>query len=144
MNDFFDDQLQRHAATVTVPPGDVEAVMARGRRRRWRQRALAGAGTATAVGVLAATVISATHHGPTRIQVASTGSTQPGAAATTLTWRVVNTTSALGATSALTSSAPLYALSTAPGVADPTPARVIYRSADGLDWSQTSGPNGLY
>ena len=144
MNDFFDNQLQRHAATMSVPPGDVEAVMARGRRRRRRQRALAGASTATAVGVLAATIIIATHHGPASTQVASTGPTQPTAPATTLTWRVVDPTSALGATTALTSSAPLYALSTAPGVADPTSARVIYRSADGLEWSQTSGPNGLY
>jgi hypothetical protein len=145
MNDFLGEQLQRHAAAMTVPPGDVDAVMARGRRRRWHQRALAGASSATAAGVLAATVIIATHHAPTRTQIASTGPAEPRPTATTLTWHVVDPTSALGATTALTSSAPLYALSTAPGVADPNPvARVIYRSADGLDWSQTSGPSGLY
>src|SRR5579864_4302164 len=141
MNDFLGNQLQRHAAAMTVPPGDVEAVIARGRRRRWRQRALVGASSATAVGVLAAAVITATHHEPTSTQVAATGPAVPKVAATTLTWHVVNPTSALGSTTALTSSAPLYALSTAPGVADTNPPRVIYRSADGLDWSQTSGPN---
>ncbi len=140
------DHLQASASALKVPPGNLEGVVARTRTRRRRQ----GLAAITAVTLFAGAVTgialarSGDHH-PVTVAAAgaSAAPAPPRAGDVGLVWQKVDPHSALGYTNSITAGGSLYALSTAPGVTDPTtafPGRQIYRSTDGVNWATAAGP----
>ncbi|HYD09763.1 MAG TPA: hypothetical protein VEA78_06645 [Acidimicrobiales bacterium] len=134
------DQLEHLADGTDVPAGDLDAVIARGRRRQARGKRIVGGLAAVALGSTAVTII-ATAGEDDGTNIATTGTT---ATETVFEWEVVEPDSAL----ALFGRPPtvggggVYALSTAPGQA-PTetvqPLRV-WTSDDGVEWRDLEPP----
>src|SRR6202011_5627205 len=113
------------ATALTFGPGDVDRVMARARTRgRRRQRAFA---TVAAVTVLSGAVAGAklSQGGRDRPRTVAVGPSTAVAPVALkrgdagLVWQLVDPHSALSYANSVTSGGALYALSTAPGVADP-------------------------
>lgn len=140
------EELPAVADALPVPPGRLDAVLARTaqRRRRAQQARLT---SLTLVVVLVAGVVASrldpSHEGG--IAVLSGGSSLR-RADTGITWRRTDTTDALGWTDSQTAGGALYALSTAPGPADPSsgaaPPRTLYRSDDGVHWAPAANLGG--
>ena len=137
------------AGHYDIPSGDLDRVVARGRRLATRRRR--GVVTLTAVAVVATGIAavnvltpSADHETPV---AAGGGNLSRGAAG--IQWQTANPDLALGMSSeASGGSASLYALSTAAGEIDFAKARrngVLWRSDNGVDWAAASTlPTDLY
>jgi hypothetical protein len=143
---YLYDQLRSKAAGVDVPAGDIDAVMARGRRRRHRRAGASVLAVMAAAGSVTGVVVS--HSSSGRAAQISVGSPTnlPAAPGDQLTWRVVPATAGLSDLTSLSSSGSIaYAVSTAPGVvaAGNEPAQQLYRTADGLSWTTATGPTGV-
>jgi hypothetical protein len=140
------EQLPALADTLPVPPGRLDAVLARSaeRRRRAQQARLT---SLTLVVVLVAGLVASRLDSPGKgqVTVSSTNSSLR-RGNTGITWRRTDTTDALGWTDSQTAGGALYALSTAPGPADPTartaPARALYKSDDGVRWTPAATLGG--
>jgi hypothetical protein len=142
---LLEDQLGRHAERLSLPPGDLPAVMARSRRRR-QHRAMA-AGTAMAVAAATVTSLALNRGGGSSRQVSvGVAATNPpvrqGDAG--IRWQRSDAHAALGYAYSVSSAGSLYAISTAPGVAPPSgPASALYSSSDGVNWTLETGPSGI-
>lgn len=144
-----DDRLTRHlrglAATIELRPGDPAAAVSRAARRRQRRRA--GLGAALGLVAVTTTVVAVGSRPDDELQA---GSPFTPLAATEFDWAVVDPdVSATVGNAAVTTDGTLYGLSTAPGRIDgdsPSDAsrRVLYRSADGAEWTQTALPEDLW
>lgn len=148
MNDL-DLELTAAARDYDVPPGDVSAVLDRARRRARRRHRLFAATAVVALAGASLAMIDLGDDGD-RTPIAALGSPGPHAGDAGITWQAVEPTSALGlmrSDAAVQSGDLLYALSTAPGEADPlkpAPLRV-WTSTDGVDWSAgPERPDDLY
>lgn len=140
---LLDHELGRAAYAYELPAGDLDVVLRRGGvRAHRRRRTLAGL---TAVALVATTVgaIDLLDGGDREVSVASGGGLARGDVG--IVWRTVSPSSGLGYTggpdAGSGSAGPLYALSTAPGLASvngPMP-RVVWRSDDGVEWTAVAG-----
>lgn len=127
-----------------IPEGDLDAVVRRGGHRLHRRRR--GFAGLTALALVAGTVgaVDLLEKKP-EVSVSSTGGGLV-RGDVGIVWRSVRPKSGLGFSGGSLSSplsgatAPLYALSTAPGQAVPGPAqpRVAWRSDDGVEWTAVS------
>lgn len=135
------------AKEMLVPEGNVNAVLVRAaRRRRHRRRVQATSlmlAAAVAAGGLAVQLRSDSER---PLDVASTaGALRRGE--TGVVWRHGDTRNALAYVRTQTIGGTLYALSTAPGPADPfartQPPQVLYRSRDGVDWTPIDRNGGV-
>ncbi len=153
----IEEELHASAAGLEMAPGDLSRVMARSRTRGRRQSLAAVVAVVLVAGTVAMAVtrqgngrgFTVNAHG----NIGALGS--PGAALREgdvgLAWESVGSHSALGYATTLadsgTGNGSLYALSTAPGVSDPTSGSfptVLYRSSDGVEWDTASGPSDAY
>ncbi|MGH9077992.1 MAG: hypothetical protein ACRDY0_11190 [Acidimicrobiales bacterium] len=136
------EHLRSVAAGLPVPAGDLDTVVARGRRRRNRRRCVNVLGAVIVV-VVATVGTQQLTRGPTTREL-RIGSASPASA--DLHWHVVPTSSGLGYVTSLTAAGAVYALSSAPATATPgmavSPA-TLYRSTDGITWQVAPGPAGL-
>jgi hypothetical protein len=141
---YLTEELARTARGIELPPADVDAVIARCCRRRRRQRVLTS--LVLVVGLVAGvTGVERARRPPEDTAVAaSTSVVRRGD--TGIRWRRTDTSAGLGYARALTAGGALYAISTAPGQADlgsrDAPPPVLYRSANGVDWSPVAGGEG--
>lgn len=138
-HDDFDLDLSQAAETLHIPPGDVDAVVNRGRRRARRRRTAVA--TMTTVAVVAATVtgFGLLDRGDRGVPVAAGGGVRRGESG--IRWERVSSSSALGFARTIEGTGPVYALSTAPGDVDPNPrnhSRVLWKSDDGVEWQSVS------
>jgi hypothetical protein len=130
--------LTAAARSYDVPAGDVDAVLRRasGRTtRRHRAVAVLSVAALVAAGSVSVDLLD----GGESTSVASGGAVVRGDVG--VTWRAVTPETALGFATGTGSTAPLYALSTAPGEADvnaPGERRVVWRSDDGVEWTSLS------
>ena len=129
--------LDATARLYDVPAGDLTAVLGRGwQRAHRRRRALAGL---CAVSLVAGIVTSVELlDGEREISVASTSGLVRGPVG--VEWHAVRPETGLGYAAGLGASAPLYALSTAPGQREMKAGmpRVVWRSDDGVEWTAAS------
>lgn len=135
MTDLEHD-LAAAASRINLASGDLDAVTALARHRRTRTRRVLGGVTAAA---LVASIAAVVNIDPAPTPVASLGAVTRGDA--DMHWEVLSTSDGLGMGAAANGSGPFYALSTAPGRADvgkDRPSRVLYRSADGVEWTAAS------
>src|SRR4051794_23382180 len=130
------DDLASSAAGLPIPPGDVDAVVDRARKRTTRRRRTVATLTTTAViGVTAAAIGWAGRGGSTDTPVASSAGAVLSRGDVAIKWSLANATSALSWSNSVDGR---YAVSTAPGETDVNsnhPHRVVYKSADGVDWT---------
>jgi hypothetical protein len=133
--------LQRAAAVVDIPAGDVGAVVDRAQRRtRRRRRGVVAVSTVAALAIAATGVDLIGRDGGddgTPLAVKSASGIHTGDAG--IRWERVDPRSTLGFSTEPTASDPLYALSTAAGQANTGAAavrqNVVWRSTDGVDWT---------
>jgi hypothetical protein len=153
MNDLqrqLEQDLHAAAHDLELAPGNVHAVMSRGRARGRRQSFAALVAVAVVAATVGADALARRGGGQ---KVTSGGALAPTAALSGdigLVWQKVDAHSALAYASGLTEGAgsgALYAVSTAPGLAANTntePAKVLYQSSDGVEWSPKGGPENAY
>jgi hypothetical protein len=150
MNQQLDQELHELAAPIELPRGDIGAVMERARHRH--RRARAGMAVVTSLSMAAAAVAVTEVVGRDQAHNNANGDSSvislgaPSAPAKPLVWRRVSVSSALGlAASQATGTGPIYALSTAPGNASTALDNTVYRSVDGINWSEVASPgNDLF
>jgi hypothetical protein len=149
MNRQLDQELHELAAPIELPRGDVGAVVERAQQRRRRMRG--GIAVMTTVSIAAAAVVVAEVAGRDHTHNSASGhgtvislGAQP--AAKPLVWRQVPVSSTLGLAGGQASGdGPIYALSTAPGQSDTKTGNAVYKSVDGVDWSEVASPgNNLF
>ncbi|MGH9124508.1 MAG: hypothetical protein ACRDZ8_07255 [Acidimicrobiales bacterium] len=151
LQEDLEDHLHAAADRLELPPGDLGVVMARG-RARGRRRALT---SMVAVALVAGTIATATLYkrGSRGQSISALGAASGPVAAKVgdvgVAWQQVDPHSALAyatITGGATPGSNLYAVSTAPGVHDPNQPLpiVLYRSADGVNWTQASSPSATY
>lgn len=144
-----DDRLAHHlrglAATIDLRPGDPAAAVGRAARRRQRRRA--GLGAALGLVAVTTTVVAVGSRPTDELQA---GSPTDPLAATEFDWTVVDPdVSAVVQGATATDDGTLYGLSTAPGTISGEPSvddfrRVLYRSVDGAEWTETALPDDLW
>ena len=155
MNAVNEDRISRYltarAATLHLPPGQLDAVVRRAGRRRRNRRAAAAAAVVAVVGVSAAIVLPGDDPRPADVAVRPAGEGAGEVVASPLDWSVVEATSGLGFVSGpgtvAADDGSVYALSTAPGARDiesPRPPATLYRSVDGAEWSPVALPEGFW
>ncbi|MCU1377568.1 MAG: hypothetical protein JWN29_551 [Acidimicrobiales bacterium] len=147
MNDHLRADLDSGANVYDLPPADLDRVVKRARQRDRRRHRLTG--SVAAVALLAGTfaAVQVANHDP-KTKVASDAIAahlgdagidwqRAGDPASTIAGWQQDMAEVGGQT---------YALSTAPGqaAADQPQPKVVWRSGDGLEWSQASTPDGLY
>ncbi|MGQ0617295.1 MAG: hypothetical protein ACT4PW_09940 [Acidimicrobiia bacterium] len=149
VDDRLHDHLLDRAATIVLPPGDPDRVIARAGQRRRRRRAALGAGAS--LSVIAAVVAIALVRGPGTNSIGVTASPPAVSVASPFDWTVVSLDEGLGYSSrSVASAGALYALSTAPGAppvadgADYDSRQSLYRSTDGQGWAQVGLPASLW
>jgi hypothetical protein len=126
--------LDTAARGVTLPPGDLDAVMDRGATlARRKQRVIAGGLTVALLGVTAGIYAQFNHNKPVPLQVGSDTTARRGEVP--IQWERLDTTAGLGFTMTM-SEDDLYAVSTGPGRARVNDTRrVVWHSADGVEWT---------
>ena len=134
--------LDDAARSLDLPTGDLERVKARAQARRRRRRN--GLAVLTSVSVLASAGVVVLRDGRDEgAPIAVVGATAV-RGDVPMQWRQVDPASGLGMARDVGSvglTAPLYALSTAPGTTDvgkARPSRVVWRSDDGIEWSPSA------
>jgi hypothetical protein len=144
LNRPLHDNLHAAASRLAIPGGDVRAVMSRGRARRRHQRWTGAVALAAAAGTIAGVTLSRSQ--PAHPINVTSGNLPPSAQAPTqLSWHATKATSGLAYVTSLSGGSVPYALSTAPGTTAanaPAPA-TLYRSSDGVSWTQAAGPPGV-
>jgi hypothetical protein len=146
MNDRLRADLTSGADTFDLPPGDLGAVVQRARHRnRRRQRASATVGALALVAAGATTYRVANPDEKTDVASHGTATGAGRLGDSGIEWRAGDGASALVGNVDLTAAqvgGTTYALSTAPGEADPdhVAAKALWRSADGTSWEQATMP----
>lgn len=145
MTDHLDSDLRHAAATLDVPPGDVDTVIGRAGRRTRQRRALTTATTiAVVVAVIAVVVSTGRDHRQVPVHVAG----QPARLGDLgISWKRANPATTLAFSPIAKGAGPVYALSTGPGQTDTNAPqnRVVWRSDDGAEWqSMSTLSNDLY
>jgi hypothetical protein len=133
MNDL---DLRAAARTINLPPGDVDAVTARGRRlAQRRHRVVAGGLAVVLVAVSAGIYARANQPRPVPVRVGDDAVKRGDVA---IRWEKVDSRSGLAFTQALSEEA-LYAVSTGPGTSQASAQRrVVWHSQDGVDWDEVA------
>jgi hypothetical protein len=140
----LEDELRRQAARLPLPAGDLPGVMARTRRRR--QHRMMAAATTFAVVAATVTGVALSRDGSSRQVKVGVAATNPVVrlGETGIHWQRSDPHSALGYAFATSAAGSLYALSTAPGVAQVNgPNTALYTSADGIEWTTAAAPTDL-
>ena len=143
MSNHQDVDLTAAANSFDIPPGDVDAVVSRGRRRTQRRRALMATVTTIAVVTAAVSFIGTRGDdgdgGNTNIATAINGKATLGD--DQFTWTRREGAQSLAWAMEVGGSGQLYALSTGPGERMSDNVRrngYVWRSADGVDWQSVS------
>jgi hypothetical protein len=146
LDPLFMRELRRAAEGVSLPAGDLPAVVARSTRLRHARRRLEATSLMLAMVILAGVVsyrLSPAEEGEFAVS-ATAGALRRGE--TGVVWRHGNSSNALDRATAQALGGTLYAVSTAPGAVDPSSQaqapKVLYRSTDGVDWSPVEPTGG--